>query len=493
MIIPMENLTIRSASKLLEEKKITSEQLTRYYLDRIERIDSTTNAYLLVCKEYALKKAKEADERISAGKRRGILDGIPCAIKDLIITKDIETTAASKVLKGFIPPFSATVINKLEDAGVVILGKTNCDEFGMGSSTENSAYEKTRNPWDLTRVPGGSSGGSAVALAADLCVFALGTDTGGSIRQPAAFCSVTGIKPTYGRVSRYGAIPYGSSLDQIGPMGKSIEDLAIVLEIIGGKDGLDSTTVEKELKVKSEKLKVDLKKVKLGVPKEYFLSGLDEDVEKVVKEAIKKFEKMGAKIEGISLPHTEYAVPSYYLIAMAEISSNLARYDGVKYGNSAYGKEELEVKNLTDVYFKTRGQYLGEECKRKIILGTFELSAGYYDAYYRKAQKARNLIKQDFDKALEKVDAILTPVSPVSPFKLGEKVDDPLSMYLADIYTVPLNLAGVPGISVPAGFTPSDLPVGLQIIGPRFGEEKILAIAKEYEKATEWHTKFPKI
>jgi len=484
----LSNLTIKKASELLEKKEISSVELTKYYLDRIKKFDDQIGSYLFVCEEYALKKAAEADARIASGKRLGILDGISCAVKDVIITKDIETTAASKILEGFNPPFNATVVKKIEDAGAIILGKLNCDEFAMGSSTENSAYKVCRNPWDVTRVPGGSSGGSAASLAADLCIFNFGTETGGSIRQPASLCNVTGLKPSYGRVSRFGSIAYGSSLDQIGPVGKSAEDLAIILEVIAGKDSLDSTTVNQELRIMNKEL--DLENIKIGVPKEYFGEGLDSDVEKVIREAIDKYKEMGAEIVEISLPHTDYATSTYYLLAMAEASSNLARYDGIKYGKSSMEK----AKNLIEVYFKTRGDYLGDEQKRKSILGTFELSAGYYDAYYRKAMKARTLIKKDFDEALEKVDCIMCPVSPFPAFKIGEKKDDPLSMYLADIYTISANLAGICALSLPAGFVEKDgvkLPVGLQIMGQRFCEDHILSIADAYEKEMPWKDMWP--
>ena len=468
-------------------------ELTKYYLDRIKKLDEKIGAFLLIAEEYALKKATEADGRIAAGKRLSILDGIPCAIKDVIVTQDLDTTAASKILEGFNPPFSATVVKKLEDAGAVILGKLNCDEFAMGSSTENSAYKIARNPWNQDLVPGGSSGGSAAALAADFCVFSLGTDTGGSIRQPASFCSVTGLKPTYGRVSRYGSIAYGSSLDQIGPVCKSVEDAGIVMEVISGVDSLDSTTVDIKSQIPNPNdqtnPKSQIPNIKIGVPKEYFGEGLDPEVEKIVRDAIDKYKEMGAEIIEVSLPHTEYVVSAYYLIAYAEASSNLARYDGIKYGKS----EAKVAKDLIDVYFKTRGAYLGDEQKRKSILGTYELSAGYYDAYYRKAQKARSLIKKDFDDAFSKVDCMMTPVSPFPAFKIGEKKDDPLSMYLADIFTLAPNMAGICALSIPAGFTSKKLPVGLQIIGPRFEEGKLLSIAKKYEEATDWHKMFPEI
>ncbi|MFA7308665.1 MAG: Asp-tRNA(Asn)/Glu-tRNA(Gln) amidotransferase subunit GatA [Patescibacteria group bacterium] len=485
------NLTISQAADLLASGKATSLDLTNYYLNRIEKLDPEIGAYLLVTQEYAREKATASDERRKTGKSLGILDGIPFGVKDVISTKDIETTAASLVLKGYVPPYSATVITKLEAAGAVILGKLNCDEFAMGSSTENSAYKITKNPWDTTKVPGGSSGGSAAALAADLCVFALGTDTGGSIRQPASFCSVTGIKPTYGRVSRFGALPYGSSLDQIGPMAKNIADLGILLEVMAGYDINDATTVKHEFVRDSETQ--NLNGIKLGLPKEYFAQGLEPEVKKIIDAAVTKYKELGAEIVPVSLPHTRYAIPTYYLIAMAEMSSNLARYDGIHYGASVLRDKQEQVTSLLDVYTKTRSQFFGAEAKRKIILGTFELSAGYYDAYYKKAQQVRTLIKKDFDDALEKVDALITPVSPFPPFGIGEKKSDPLSMYLADIYTVPANLAGVCALSLPAGFTHDGLPVGMQIIGARFNEGKILSIADVYEKATQWHSRFPEL
>jgi len=486
----LSNLTIKKASDLLEKKEASSVELTQYYLDRIKKFDEKIGAFLLVTQDYALKKAAEADKRIASGKRLGILDGVPFGVKDVIVTKDIDTTAASKILEGFNPPFSATVIKKLEDAGAIIIGKLNCDEFAMGSSTENSAYKICHNPWDLDRVPGGSSGGSIAAVASDFCVFTLGTETGGSIRQPSSFCSTVGLKPTYGRVSRYGSIAYGSSLDQIGPVGKCIEDIDIIMSVIAGTDPFDSTTVDSPLPT-SYKLQVN--KLKIGIPKEYFGEGLDPEVEKIVRDAIEKYKEMSAEIVEISLPHTEYATSAYYLISMAEASSNLSRYDGIKYGASITKSQKLEAKSLLDVYFKTRGAYLGDEQKRKSILGAYALSAGYYDAYYRKAQKARALIKKDFDDIFKKVDCLMCPVSPTAAFKFGEKSGDPLAMYLADIYTISANLAGICALSVPAGFNSEKLPVGLQIMGPRFEEGKILAIAKVYEDATEWYKMFPEI
>ena len=486
----LNNLTIKKASDLLEKGEISSVELTRYYLDRIKKYDEKIGSFLLVSAEYALKKAAEADARTVAGKRLSQVDGIPCAVKDVIATEDIETTAASKILEGFNPPFSATVIKKIEDAGAIILGKLNCDEFAMGSSTENSAYKACRNPWNLERVPGGSSGGSAASLAADFCVFTFGTETGGSIRQPASMCNVVGLKPTYGRVSRYGSIAYGSSLDQIGPVAKCTEDIETIMKIISGKDILDSTTVDHPIPTTYDSQPNSLT---IGLPKEYFGEGLDPEVKNIIRSAIEKYEEMGAKIVEISLPHTDYAVSTYYLLSMAEASSNLSRYDGIKYGASVVKLENYKVESLADVYFKTRGTYLGDEQKRKSILGAFELSAGYYDAYYRKAQKVRALIKKDFDEAFEKVDCIMCPVSPFPAFKIGEKKDDPLSMYLADIFTISANLGGICALSLPVGFNSENLPVGLQIMGKNFEEGKILAIARLLEDVTDLTDQWPEL
>jgi len=405
------------------------------------------------------------------------LAGIPMAVKDNMLVEDVRCTAGSKILENYIAPYDATVIKKLKVKGVVILGKTNMDEFAMGSSTENSAFFPTKNPHDLNRVPGGSSGGSAAAVAANLCAFALGSDTGGSIRQPASFCGIVGLKPTYGAVSRYGLIAFASSLDQIGPMTKTVEDCQIVFDIIKGKDELDSTSVESNLK--SEIL--NLKSLKIGIPKEYFVKGIDPGVEKVIKEAIKKYEEIkyeeiGAKIEEISLPHTEYALPCYYIIAPSEASANLARYDGIKYGYST-----KKAKDLMEVYLKSKEEGFGAEVRRRVMLGSYVLSAGYYEAYYLRAQKVRTLIRDDFNKAFQKVDVIFTPVSPTPAFKFGEKIDDPLKMYLSDIFTAPINLAGLPAISIPGGRV-GNLPIGFQIIGKPFEEEKIFEVAKIYER-----------
>jgi aspartyl-tRNA(Asn)/glutamyl-tRNA(Gln) amidotransferase subunit A len=399
------------------------------------------------------------------------------------LVEGVKCTAGSKILENYVAPYDATVVKKLKEAGAIILGKTNLDEFAMGSSTENSAFFPTKNPLDLERVPGGSSGGSAAAVAANFCVFSLGTDTGGSIRQPASFCGIVGLKPTYGSVSRYGLIAFASSLDQIGPMTKNVEDCKIVFEVIRGKDEMDSTSVNSKFKIQNSKLQFKIQNLKIGVPKEYFIKGIDSEVEKAIKEAIKKYEEMGAKISEISLPHTEYALPCYYIIAPSEASANLARYDGIKYGYSKISNLKSQISNLLDVYFESRGEGFGKEVRRRIMLGTFSLSIGYYDAYYLRAAKVRSLIIRDFERAFEKVDLIFTPTSPTLPFKLGEKIDDPLKMYLSDIFTVSVNLAGLPAISIPIGKV-KNLPVGLQIIGKPFEEEKIFEVAKIYELST---------
>lgn len=477
------SLTIAGANKLLENGEITSVDLTESILARIEEVDKKIEAYLFVDKEGALKAAKESDERRKSGKTRGRLDGIPIALKDLFCQKGVETTAASNILKGFVPCYDSTAVRKLKDAGAVILGKLNQDAFAHGSSTENSDFKVTKNPWDLGRVPGGSSGGSAAAVAADLCLAALGTDTGGSIRQPASLCGVVGLKPTYGRVSRYGVVAMASSLDTIGPIAKTAEDVAIIMESIAGRDSLDATTLEADVPEYSKELGKEIKGLKVGVPREYFAKGMDEDVEKTIKNAIEKFKPLGAEIIEISLPHTDAALATYYILCPAEISSNLSRYDGIKYGFSTLRKNQDQP--LDEVYFGSRGEGFGAEAKRRIMLGTHVLSAGYYDAYYKKAMKLRTLVKKDFDDAFKKVDVIVTPVSPTPAFKIGEKSDDPIQMYLSDIYTVPINPAGVPAISTPAGFVERDgkkLPVGLQIIGPMLGEETILNISYQLEK-----------
>jgi len=474
----LTELTITQAHEGLVKKEFSAFELCQAYLARLEKKDKEISAFLTVTKDSALSQAKKVDDMILEGREIPVLAGIPCAIKDNILVEDVRCTVASKILENYIAPYDATVVKKLKEENCLILGKTNLDEFAMGSSTENSAFGSTRNPYDLSRVPGGSSGGSAAAVAANLCLYALGSDTGGSIRQPASFCGIVGLKPTYGAVSRYGLIAFASSLDQIGPITKTVEDAKIVFEAIKGGDELDSTSVESKIanfRVPAER--VQISNLRIGVPKEYFIKGMDPEVEKVIKEAIKKYEEMGAKIEEVSLSHTECALPCYYIIAPSEASANLARYDGIKYGLS-----ESKGKDLLDVYLKSREEGFGPEVRRRIMLGTYALSAGYYEAYYLRAQKVRTLIKDDFDQAFKEVDAILTPVSPTPAFKLREKITDPLTMYLSDIFTVSVNLAGLPAISLPCGKV-GKLPVGLQIIGKPFEEEKILAIGEILEKA----------
>jgi len=478
----LEDFTIEKIKEGLLKKEFSATELTKAYLEKIEKEDKKNYAlFLTLSPEIALKQAKEIDERIFLKKELPSLAGVPCAIKDNILVEGIKCTAGSKILENYIAPYDATVIRKLKEAGVVILGKTNLDEFAMGSSNENSAFFATKNPLDLEKVPGGSSGGSAAAVAANFCVFALGSDTGGSIRQPASFCGIVGLKPTYGAVSRYGLIAFASSLDQIGPMTKNVRDCKAVFEVIRGKDEMDSTSLEMKevnnLRIRS------LEEIKIGLPKEYFLEGMDPEVEEKIKKAIKKYEEMGAKILEISLPHTPYALACYYIIATSEASANLARYDGIKYGFSIIKNEQRTIDNLLEVYFKSRGQGFGEEVRRRIMLGTFSLSIGYYDAYYLRAARVRSLIIKDFEEAFKKVDLILAPTSPTLPFKLGEKIDDPLKMYLSDVFTVSVNLAGLPAISIPVGKV-GNLSVGLQIIGKPFEEEKIFDLANFYELST---------
>ena len=457
--------TIKEIRAELDSKKYSSEELTKEYLNTIKEKDPEIHAFLEVFENEAISEAKNADKRIQKGDA-DILTGIPCAIKDNILIEGKRCTAGSKMLENYIATYDAFIIKKLKKQGVVILGKTNMDEFAMGSSTENSYFGATKNPCNLERVPGGSSGGSAAAVSANMCAFALGSDTGGSIRQPASFCNVIGLKPTYGTVSRNGLIAFASSLDQIGPFTKTVEDAKIVFNAIKGKDYCDSTSIDIE---KSNNF--DLKNIRLGVPKEYFGDGLDLEVKETVEKAIKKYEEMGAEIVEVSLPHSRYALACYYIIAPAEASANLARFDGIRYGFEAEGN------TLEDIYFNTRTQGFGEEVKRRIMLGTYTLSSGYYDAYYKKALKVRSLIQKDFEEAFKTVDAILGPVSPILPFKIGEKSSDPLSMYLADIYTTPINLAGVPAISVPLELSKEGLPIGLHIIAPHFEESKLFNIA----------------
>lgn len=484
----LTELTIQELSESLKKGEITSRELTEAYLERIEEVDPKVGAYITVTRDEALKGAEAADGALKEGATATPLTGVPIAVKDIFCTKGIRTTCASKILEGFVPPYDATVVRKLRDAGAVILGKVNMDEFAMGSSTENSAFFTTRNPWDTERVPGGSSGGSAAAVSASECAASVGTDTGGSIRQPAACCGVVGLKPTYGRVSRYGMIAFASSLDQGGPVTKDVTDAALLLNTIAGHDPLDTTSMDAPVPDYTGGLKDGVKGLRVGIPKEYFIEGIDKEVEWAVREAIGVLEGAGAELVEITLPHTEYAVSVYYLVATAEASSNLARYDGVK-----YGLRVEETEGLMDMYKKTRDRGFGPEVKRRIMLGTYSLSSGYYDAYYKKASQVRTLIKKDFDEAFKLCDVIATPTSPTPAFKLGEKLADPLTMYLSDIFTISCNLAGIPGISLPCGLTGGGLPVGLQILGRPLGEATVLRAAYTYEQATGWHKKRPQL
>ena len=480
----LNTLTGHRLIELLDKKDISPIDICNNIINKIEKTEKSLNALAHFDKENSLERCKN----LSKTARRGALRGIPIFIKDNICVKGELTTCSSKILKGFKPPYNATVIEKLIGLDAVLMGKTNMDEFAFGSSTETSCYGPTRNPWDLERIPGGSSGGSAAAVSADEAIFALGSDTGGSIRQPASVCGVVGLKPTYGRVSRYGLIAFASSLDQIGPITKDVEDAAILLRAISGHDEMDSTSANIPVPDYMSGIKKSIKGLRLGIPKEYFMGGMDEEVKNSIKSAIEKLEKLGAVCENTSLPHTEYAVSVYYLVATAEASSNLARFDGVQ-----YGLRPENIKSIADMYKKTRKEGFGDEAKRRIILGTFALSSGYYDAYYLKALKVRTLIKKDFDEAFKKFDAIITPTSPTAAFKIGEKISDPLTMYLSDIFTISANLAGIPGISIPCGFTKSNLPIGLQILGKPFDEEMILRIAYNYEQNTEWHKRRPQL
>jgi len=483
----LHQLTIGQAHQLLKEKEMSSVELTKASLARLAKVEDNVHACITISEDAALEQAQEADKVINSGKIKP-LTGIPALIKDVMCTKGIKTTCSSKFLENFIPPYDATVIEKLKASNAVILGKTNMDEFAMGSSTENSAFFPTRNPWDLDRVPGGSSGGSAVAVAADEAIYALGSDTGGSIRQPAGFCSVVGLKPTYGRVSRFGLVAFASSLDQIGPITKNVADCALVLNTIAGNDPRDSTSAPHPVPDFTKSLIPDLKKLRLGIPKEYFVDGMQKEVRTSIETAINKLEELGAKVDrDASLPLTKYALAVYYILAPSEASANLARYDGVKYGFSYQ-----DTNNMWEAMEKTKQFGFGAEVKRRIMLGTYALSAGYYDAYYLKAQKVRTLIIREFKDAFEKYDALVTPTSPTVPFKLGEKVDDPIQMYLSDVCTLPINIAGLPAISIPSGFA-DGLPIGMQIIGKPFDEETILRIAFAYEQATEWHKRKPPI
>jgi aspartyl-tRNA(Asn)/glutamyl-tRNA(Gln) amidotransferase subunit A len=472
----------------LRQGAVTSEALTGRFLDAIRQREPRVRAFLHVDESAALEQARAVDAKRKRGEPLGLLAGMPVAIKDVLCTQGQPTTCGSKILQNFVPPYDAHVITRLKQADAVLLGKTNMDEFAMGSSTENSAYQVTRNPWDLERIPGGSSGGSAAAVAAGEAPLALGTDTGGSIRQPASLCGVVGLKPTYGRVSRFGLVAYASSLDQIGPFAQDVAGIAVLLEAIAGHDPRDSTSVQKPVPAYGKTVDEPVRPLMIGVPREYFGGGLDAEVEQAVRAALQVYEGLGATLKEISLPHSPYAIATYYLVATAEASSNLARYDGVHYGYRA-----TEHGDLIDMYCRSRGEAFGKEVQRRIMLGTYALSSGYKDAYYVKALKVRRLIKEDFDRAFAECDVVMGPTSPTAAFKVGEKTADPLAMYLSDIYTISCNLAGLPGVSIPCGFTKAGLPIGLQVLAAPFEEEKLLRIARMHERATDWHTRRPEL
>ena len=467
-------------------REIQATELVGKLFKWIKDIEPNIQAFITINEKEALEKASEIDKKIANRQKVGLLAGIPIAVKDNICTKNLTTTCASKILQNFTPPYDAFVVKRLKEEDAIIIGKTNLDEFAMGSSTENSGYKITRNPWNLECVPGGSSGGSAAAVAADLSFMSLGSETGGSVRQPAALCGVVGIKPTYGRVSRYGLVAFGSSLDQVGTVTKDIKDAALLLQVIAGNDLRDSTSAKVTVPDYLDGIDAGVNGLRIGIPKEYFTDGLNAEVRDAVKSALKIYERLGAKIVDLSLPHTEYAVAVYYIVANAEASSNLARYDGVK-----YGYRTSESRGIIDMYCRTRSEGFGNEVKRRIMLGNYALSSGYYDAYYMKASKVRNLIKSDFDVAFEKVDCIMCPTSPVPAFKIGERANNPLEMYLSDIYTIPANLAGIPGISIPCGFSKTGLPIGMQILAKHFEEKKLLQIAYAFERETDFHLKKP--
>ena len=486
-----EELVRRTALELLElldRGELSARELTEAYLERIQRYEEHVKAFLLVDWEGALQQARAVDERRARRERLGPLAGIPVALKDVLCTAGQRTTCASRILEHFVPPYDATVVRKLKEADAVLIGKTNMDEFAMGSSTENSAFQVTANPWDLSRAPGGSSGGSAAAVAACFAPLAIGSDTGGSIRQPAALCGVVGLKPTYGRVSRYGLVAFASSLDQIGPFAWDVRDTALLLGVIAGHDPLDSTSVDRPVPDYVATVDEPIERLRIGVVQEWLAEGVDPEVAAAVRAAVSVFEQLGADIREISLPHSKYGIPAYYIVAPAEASSNLARYDGVHYGFRA-----AQYEDMVDMYCRSRAEGFGAEVKRRIMLGTYALSAGYYDAYYLKALKVRRVIREDFDRAFESVDIILGPTSPTPAFRLGERLADPLSMYLSDVYTVTANLAGIAGISVPCGFTEHGLPIGLQLLAPPFEEERLLRAARMFERQTEWHRRRPNL
>jgi aspartyl-tRNA(Asn)/glutamyl-tRNA(Gln) amidotransferase subunit A len=485
---PIYYTPLHELSRGLDTGEYSSEELTRAFLDRIQQTDSAVNAYITVLEEEALQMARAADER--RGKKEDVapLTGVPIALKDLLCTQGVRTTCASKILNNYIAPYDATVVRRLREAGAVFLGKTNMDEFAMGSSNETSWFGIVKNPWDQETIPGGSSGGSAAAVAAGQCAAALGSDTGGSIRQPAACCGITGMKPTYGRVSRFGLVAFASSLDQIGPMTHDARDAALLLNVISGKDPQDSTSAEVPVPDFTAALTGDIKGLKIGLADEYNVEGMEPDVQARIEEAIEVLKGMGAEVKKISLPNTKYAVATYYIIAPAEASSNLARYDGVKYGYRTEGSNDL-----LDMYKDSRAEGFGEEVKRRIMLGTYALSSGYYDAYYLKALKVRGLLRDDFTRAFADVDVVVTPTSPTAAFKIGERMDDPLTMYLSDIFTIPCNMAGIPGISIPCGFTSAGLPVGLQLLGRTFDEETLLRVSDAYQRETDFHRRYPNL
>ncbi|MBE7446561.1 MAG: Asp-tRNA(Asn)/Glu-tRNA(Gln) amidotransferase subunit GatA [Planctomycetia bacterium] len=480
-----ETSAIQIKNKILS-KEIRATDFIKIVFDHIKNVEPNIQSFITLNEDEAIKKAIEVDKKIENSENVGALAGIPVAVKDNICTKNLYTTCASNILKTFIPPYDAFVIKRLKEEDAIIVGKTNLDEFAMGSSTENSAYKITRNPWNLECVPGGSSGGSAAAVAADFSLMALGSETGGSVRQPASLCGVVGIKPTYGRVSRYGLVAFGSSLDQVGTLSKDVRDAALLLRVIAGYDLHDTTSANIAVPDYLDTIDSGVKGLRIGIPKEYFAVSFNDDVCKALKDALKIYERLGAQVVDISLPHTEYAVAVYYIIANAEASSNLARYDGVRYGYRTF-----KPNGIMDMYYRTRSEGFGNEVKRRIMLGNYALSSGYYDAYYLKASKVRNLIKIDFDIAFEKVDCIICPTSPVPAFKIGERANNPLEMYLSDIYTIPANLAGIPGISIPCGFSKDGLPIGMQILGKHFEEKKLLQIAYAFERETDFHLKKP--
>ncbi|MBK8480857.1 MAG: Asp-tRNA(Asn)/Glu-tRNA(Gln) amidotransferase subunit GatA [Proteobacteria bacterium] len=481
-------LTATALAEQVRSKQLSAVEVARAYLARIAELDPILHAYITVDADGALEAARAIDARLARGEDVGALAGVPIALKDIFVTRGLRTTCGSRILADWVPPYEGMPSARLRAAGAVVLGKANMDEFAMGSSNENSAFGACRNPWDIERVPGGSSGGSAAAVAARLCLGALGTDTGGSIRQPAALCGAVGIKPTYGRVSRYGVIAFASSLDQVGPLARTTEDAAALLEVIAGHDPLDATSLPQPVGRYREACRRGVRGLRIGVPAEYFAAGLDPEIEGAVRAAIDELVGQGAELVEISLPHTKYAIATYYLLCTAEASSNLARYDGVRFGMRA-----ARPQDLGDLYSRTRHDGFGPEVKRRIILGTFALSAGYYDAYYAKGQRVRTLIRQDFSQAFERCDAIVVPTSPITAFKLGERLDDPLQMYLADIYTISCNLAGLPGLSLPCGFSSQGLPIGLQVLGRPLGEEQVFAVAGAYEQAHDWHRRVPEV